>query len=324
MSNTEVSGRFVLVKEIDVGGQHLFNLLPNLLPDVQRSLSVYGDTTQIKLHRPVPAEVQTTGSEKYMPPYSIIAKVVDPDISRSIEEQGPIAVTQQVAYHVVSLAATKDPWVVGIWNAPPANTPAEEAEIIALSCTALTFAIVDDPDAFRLADQLTQGPGAAASPMERIFNATASIDAKYWQHETNPCITLYMAPISANAEAVEQLNTLLRMKTLIIDLASLTPKSRTGEAPECVLCKAADHQVCQTSRMAPLRRAEDVVDAVADAAAAAAEVVEVTVVAAAVMGMAAAGPAEVAVVVEDAEAVEAKRGMSSSTAPKHVTVAHPK
>ncbi|KAJ7769316.1 hypothetical protein B0H16DRAFT_253691 [Mycena metata] len=86
---------------------------------------------------------------------------------------------------------------------------------------------------------------------ERIEDAAWTIDAKYYDHETDPIVTVYMKPITDNPADHERIARIFRTHSFNMGPLSFTPKAYSDEAPECVICTSGDHfaYLCPFSRL---------------------------------------------------------------------------
>ncbi|KAJ7027445.1 hypothetical protein C8F04DRAFT_1267012 [Mycena alexandri] len=99
-------------------------------------------------------------------------------------------------------------------------------------------------------DQQTQAL-SNASLQERIEDLVWTIDAKYFNHETDPIVTIYMRPITDNPANHERIARLMRPRSFHMGPLSFTPKAYHNEAPECVICTSGDHfaYLCPLTRL---------------------------------------------------------------------------
>ncbi|KAJ7720532.1 hypothetical protein B0H16DRAFT_1474366 [Mycena metata] len=76
---------------------------------------------------------------------------------------------------------------------------------------------------------------------ERIENIAWTFDAKYFDHETDPIVTIYMSPITLDPADHERFARLMCPRSFHMGPFSFTPKAYNTEGPECVICTSRDH-----------------------------------------------------------------------------------
>ncbi|KAJ7770746.1 hypothetical protein B0H16DRAFT_1775019 [Mycena metata] len=86
---------------------------------------------------------------------------------------------------------------------------------------------------------------------EHIKDAVWTINTKYYDHETDPIVTVYMKPITDNPANHEHITRIFHTHSFNMGPLSFTPKAYRDEAPECVICTSGDHFVylCPFSRL---------------------------------------------------------------------------
>ncbi|KAJ7827427.1 hypothetical protein B0H13DRAFT_2373805 [Mycena leptocephala] len=185
---------------------------------------------------------------QYKDPVVVFAEFPHADLAAvntlmtDITAQQTIAATQILAFHPIKLSdnvATRS-WSVADWTPSTAGTP---AALCAYARAGFMKILLTDATAIQHIAQMTQAH-SAAPVMDRVLEVTDTVDAVYFPHETDPLISIisiYMRPCTDNAADQECLLELLRTKHFHMGPISFTPKSRNGEAAECVICKADDH-----------------------------------------------------------------------------------
>ncbi|KAJ7722953.1 hypothetical protein B0H16DRAFT_1473104 [Mycena metata] len=89
---------------------------------------------------------------------------------------------------------------------------------------------------------------------ERIENIAWTFDAKYFDHETDPIVTIYMSPITLDPADHERFARLMRPRSFHMGPFSFTPKAYNTEGPECAICTSRDHFARRQTFWGPKRQ----------------------------------------------------------------------
>ncbi|KAJ6628807.1 hypothetical protein B0H10DRAFT_2209253 [Mycena sp. CBHHK59/15] len=220
------------------GGQRAFSVYKNIVGDVANAISGLTAGMQVEISRPAPTVVQTGDwSQKYVSPFCLFLRTVDPAVRGLLLAQGTFAVNRDLAFHVTPIDPFTLSWVVGLWA--PMATTTDIHTLIRRIRAALNLLILNSPAIVARIAQVTQGVlvGTAA---ERARAVARSADAQYIPHATDPLFVVYLRPCTTDHNDWESVNALIRPRTLTYDMSSFMPKTANGP-PECVVCKQDTH-----------------------------------------------------------------------------------
>ncbi|KAJ6531214.1 hypothetical protein B0H19DRAFT_1190809 [Mycena capillaripes] len=227
-----------------------------VITELKDALSGYPGVARAAFYLPDPDPDNGPG-RSYQDPVCVFVEFTQDDLADAntamdaIAAEQTIASSESLAFHPIKLSANtnKRSWSAGDWTPSTPGDPTALALAARAGCKKL---LLTDSDLIRDVDQLTQAR-SPAPVMLRVLEAADTIDAVYFNHETDPLIAIYMRPITDNEEDQERFMAHLRTKAFSMGPFSFRPKSCSGEAAECVICKADDHfrHLCPFTRQSP-------------------------------------------------------------------------
>ncbi|KAJ7450633.1 hypothetical protein FB451DRAFT_1374711 [Mycena latifolia] len=239
VANVEANRHEYLSLTICLGGQRYFACYKDVLDDIYKTLAAIASPEEMQLYRANPIITQTGDwSQKYMYPFSVFAHFTDPAVRTAIYDQRTFAATQLLAFHADTIDPARRNWGCGGWS--PVTIIKNIPEMLKAFRAALILYILKTLEVFHLVAQMTQGHGGNLTPFERVRDFAYSVNAQYYPHATDPLIAGFVRPIGTNEDDNEALKAMLRPVRLSYGMLAFTPKSRNGEAIECVMCKAED------------------------------------------------------------------------------------
>ncbi|KAJ7795647.1 hypothetical protein B0H14DRAFT_3495662 [Mycena olivaceomarginata] len=194
----------------------------------------------------------TSGTAKYGGAITVLAQVSDNAGAARAAAQQTFGVHPSLAFWVHDLAANEAvrAWALAQWYVAGAGGDDDGGKRAAAYARAALVTIAFRKTAiFQMIDQHTQGKGGPAS--QRVYDALNTIHGEMLENPdlTNkPVLTLFMEPTTDNEEEQENLMHLLRIIPLNASYYTFTPMSKTGEPPECAVCKMTSHTsfLCRT------------------------------------------------------------------------------
>jgi hypothetical protein len=222
------------------GGDHLFNVAfeTPLSTQIEAALRTLAPNGNIRVRMPI-TDPDARRNSKYSRPSSAMVEVSDDVGAAAITMQKTFGVHSGFGFwaHDVDANANVVLWCFGHFDmAIPGGDP---ADIEANACGGFIRAAYEDGPIYRRLDQITQAKGGDAK--WRVFNALNSVHFKFLPHAEKPVVVGYIEPVTTNAAEQEELNSLLRRLTFYAGNYGFTTRSPLGHAPECALCKTADH-----------------------------------------------------------------------------------
>ncbi|KAJ7022463.1 hypothetical protein C8F04DRAFT_1272573 [Mycena alexandri] len=253
----------ILMFVMFLGGQSFFAKYGNVINDVYDALSGYHAFNRelVDIYHAVPDnEEPIVGA--YGGPKVLIAHLKHEGMAQThaiktvLSGQRTFACTDILGWHAVNLeeaVGLRDYALASYAVSTEGATPPSSNDTRAAgrgssslrppsSCRTLTT--------IQEGDQQTQAL-SNASLQERIEDLVWTIDAKYFDHETDPIVTIYMRPITDNPADHERIARLMRPRSFHMGPLSFTPKAYHNEAPECVICTSGDHfaYLCPFTRL---------------------------------------------------------------------------
>ncbi|KAJ7927682.1 hypothetical protein B0H13DRAFT_2553551 [Mycena leptocephala] len=207
------------------GGDHLFNVTfeTPLATQIEAALRTLAPDGNIRVRIPIP-DPDARRNSKYSGPSSAMVEVSDDAGAAAITAQKTFGVHSGLGFWAHDFDANADVviWCFGHFDmVVPGGDP---ADIEANARGGFIRAAYEDGPIYRRLDQATQAKGGDAK--RRVFE---------------PVVVGYIEPVTTNAAEQEELNSLLRRLTFYAGNYGFTTRSPLGHAPECALCKTADH-----------------------------------------------------------------------------------
>ncbi|KAJ7274755.1 hypothetical protein C8J57DRAFT_1592039 [Mycena rebaudengoi] len=223
------------------GGDHVLHRVPfeiGLTAQVTSVLRAMAPQGSIVARLPLP-DPDFDSRNKYGGPSSILVEISDAAGAAAVAAQQAFGVHSALVFWAHDLVdnASTETWAFGHFNMVVPGVDADDIEAQARG--GFVTAAFKDDNIYRLTDQLTQG--SVGEPRRRVFDALNTAHFELLPHPDKPVVIGYIKPLTNNPAAQEQLNKLLRCLSFWAGNYGFTPRSKAGNAPECVYCKSADH-----------------------------------------------------------------------------------
>ncbi|KAJ7029307.1 hypothetical protein C8F04DRAFT_1264972 [Mycena alexandri] len=223
-------------------GPVLLDKYRNLTADISDVISGWHGMDQTKLWLPVPEE---EGTGTYSSPTVVFCQFTNPHygateaLKMALAAEQTIAATDALAFHAINIS---EHTMVRTWSAASysVSTTGDPALIKEYALGGARKLLMYTQSLVQIIDQQSQNLSNA--PLgERVMDVVDTMGVKFFDHEDDPMVSIYVRPITDSVTDHEELARAMRPLEFFMGPFKFTPKSRADEAMECVICKADDH-----------------------------------------------------------------------------------
>ncbi|KAF7298878.1 hypothetical protein MIND_00868700 [Mycena indigotica] len=173
--------------------------------------------------------------DKYHGASILVAEVPTASQRNKIKKQRTFACTSTLAFHVVQASECRESWVVGEWQTGRQEEPEHQKACIR---GGLFREITQSKDLMQDIDAMTQAREGSLPLRATYF--LGSLHAVVTPHVKDPLITVYLSPFGGGtSQQRAAFLSKLRAVKFSFDVYHFKPMRKSGEVPNCPICKLA-------------------------------------------------------------------------------------